>query len=1004
VRKQALAWIITISAIVAIIYMISSDRSTNSTQPQAVNGILDLRNTTEAKNNNISLSGEWLFVPNEFTKPGTFTTDSVVEMVPGPWKSNAEYGTYQLKMYLPEDLEEVGFRVRNIWSAHTLYVNGQQLSKYGEVGKSKETTVPVNTSYEVYTKVTTNELIVTLHVANFYNARSGIIFPIDFGNVMIMKDDVHQDYTLEWMAIFILIIFGLFHFTIFLIRKKDDAYFFSGLYFLSLAVLVMTRGERLLLRKFPSISFDLYFTIQDVATYGSGLLLLFFLRKIEPKLISTKWSSILFAPVYLYIVALLLLPARSVSSMQTVFLDYLNIVFLGFIIRIAYLTLKRKSKLLRNEAINLMIIILFLFLFSISGTFDQLFFSGKNIFNRLGLLGYVISMNVFLAVRMMNRTTEAERLNDNLRQVIQVKDEILAILSYEMKAPLHGVHSLINDIRKSSIQLFNRNQLNQLIVIEETTEKLTYLVNDLQDFTRMRFNELQLNMVTVDLRMIIDHVARLVDSDFIYKDISFINEIPDSTYVLADENRFRQVVFNVLNHAIKSTSNGQIIASYQIVNDEIYLFVVVTSEGMDPEMVQQIFSVREFADSAEFLYKHEQVIGIGLFISKELINRMNGRIWVEATTIGKGTTLGIALQHVNRDEDLNIKNHDSLNLAKNLDRLEINHNLRKVLIVDDDSVHIEVLKAILANSYTVIVAFSGKQALMILEEYDISYVITDMMMPGMSGIELTRRIRDKYSLMELPVIITMLSDSPKDVEILFQAGANDYLTKPFKSEVVLSRLNAVQQIKDASEEALAHELAFLQAQIKPHFLYNALSSIISFCYSDGERAAHLLTMLSSYLRYMFDAGRDGLISTLQEELDVIDAYVEIERARFGDRLTYSREICEEIQTKDIHLPSLLIQPLIENAIRHGLFNKEGNGHVQLTIYSKEKFLFIEVEDDGVGMTDDIVSQLLSEEISSKGIGFSNVFRRIRKIRGGDLQIISKKGKGTKLTVMIPIGE
>ena len=93
----------------------------------------------------------------------------------------------------------------------------------------------------------------------------------------------------------------------------------------------------------------------------------------------------------------------------------------------------------------------------------------------------------------------------------------------------------------------------------------------------------------------------------------------------------------------------------------------------------------------------------------------------------------------------------------------------------------------------------------------------------------------------------------------------------------MARLNAAEQTKQSMLKAIEYEMAFLQTQIKPHFLYNALSNIIAFCYTDGERAAYLLTMLSSFLRYIFETSRDGQFSTLQKELEIIEAYVEVEK-------------------------------------------------------------------------------------------------------------------------------
>ena len=186
-------------------------------------------------------------------------------------------------------------------------------------------------------------------------------------------------------------------------------------------------------------------------------------------------------------------------------------------------------------------------------------------------------------------------------------------------------------------------------------------------------------------------------------------------------------------------------------------------------------------------------------------------------------------------------------------------------------------------------------------------------------------------------------------------------------------------------KAIEYEMAFLQTQIKPHFLYNALSNIISFCYTDGERAAYLLTMLSSFLRYIFETSRDGQFSSLQKELEIIEAYVEVEKARFGERLTFAYDIDPSIAVENVLIPSLLIQPLVENAIRHGLFNKDGPGHVQVTISLQGQLLSIQVSDDGIGMSTEQYAQLMGGTTSNVGIGFTNVRRRVHDLTQGRSQ-------------------
>ncbi|MNI37006.1 Sensor histidine kinase YpdA [compost metagenome] len=227
------------------------------------------------------------------------------------------------------------------------------------------------------------------------------------------------------------------------------------------------------------------------------------------------------------------------------------------------------------------------------------------------------------------------------------------------------------------------------------------------------------------------------------------------------------------------------------------------------------------------------------------------------------------------------------------------------------------------------------------------------------------------------------------------------MTKPFEGETLIARIQTLIAMKTSIQEAIRNEHAFHQAQIKPHFLYNALSSVISFCYTDGEKAAYLLTMLSQYLRYILDMDRSTLFVPLYREIELIRAYVEIEKARFGERFEFECHVDPSLQYENI--PSLCIQPFVENAIRHGLFEKEGSGKVTLSIYHKEdSYMQVLIQDDGVGMPDELIHQMLKADLPVGGIGIANIRKRLGMIPEAELTINSELRHGTKVSMCLPL--
>lgn len=207
------------------------------------------------------------------------------------------------------------------------------------------------------------------------------------------------------------------------------------------------------------------------------------------------------------------------------------------------------------------------------------------------------------------------------------------------------------------------------------------------------------------------------------------------------------------------------------------------------------------------------------------------------------------------------------------------------------------------------------------------------------------------------------------------------------------------RIKSAEEVADLNEIMFLQAQIKPHFLYNTLNVIASLCRIDAERARTLILDLSQYLHHTFSYRPDSYQSSLEAELEYVKAYVHIEQARFKDKIEVIYDIAD---VKNAIVPAMSIQPLVENAIRHGVRKGVGYGTVTLKISEVENTLQIEVEDDGIGLTEEQVRQInTGEESLSGGIGLTNINRRLKMLYGSELKVESTLGKGTRFSFNIP---
>ena len=199
------------------------------------------------------------------------------------------------------------------------------------------------------------------------------------------------------------------------------------------------------------------------------------------------------------------------------------------------------------------------------------------------------------------------------------------------------------------------------------------------------------------------------------------------------------------------------------------------------------------------------------------------------------------------------------------------------------------------------------------------------------------------------------------------------------------------------------ELALLQAQINPHFLYNTLDTII-WLNESGEisEAIKMVASLSNYFRFSLSRGKS--VITLEEEEQHIRSYLEIQQMRYRDLMDYEIDI--PVRLKNYILPKLTLQPLVENALYHGIKNTRRKGFIQLTGKEHNGCVILEVKDDGYGMSQERLEQLKASltDGTNEGFGLRTVHQRIQILFGAEygLALQSEPGKGTRISVTIPM--
>lgn len=211
------------------------------------------------------------------------------------------------------------------------------------------------------------------------------------------------------------------------------------------------------------------------------------------------------------------------------------------------------------------------------------------------------------------------------------------------------------------------------------------------------------------------------------------------------------------------------------------------------------------------------------------------------------------------------------------------------------------------------------------------------------------------------------------------------------------------KVENQAKLLASAERRALQAQINPHFLFNALNTIISVSRKNSDDARRLLIDLSQFFRKNLSAGME--LVPLEQEIEHVKAYLSIEQARFGERLKTEFSI-NSPTALSIKVPPLILQPLVENAVKHGIMPKPEGGRVTIKIEDLSDGVVVSVKDDGVGMTEDIFENIKNNKVSKDKIGLRNVNGRLENYFGKEscLKILSNYGSGTLIKFFIPYNQ
>ena len=474
---------------------------------------------------------------------------------------------------------------------------------------------------------------------------------------------------------------------------------------------------------------------------------------------------------------------------------------------------------------------------------------------------------------------EHERLiTERLQRIDTLKDAFLANTSYELRTPLSGIIGLAESLIDGAAGELPQAARQNLGIIVSSGKRLAHLVNDILDFSRLKNRELVLHARPLSLHVAADVIFTLFRPLIRNKAIELVNTISTALpAVLADENRVQQILYNLIDNGIKFTEAGTITLSADVVNDRqnrLAITVADTGIGIPADAQERVFRSFEQVDGS--ISREYGGTGLGLSITKQLVELQGGQIQVESER-GQGARFTFTLPLAGEGESKR-----PLPLGEGRGEGGVTTEIiatpevvvpptpaeaeYTILVVDDEYSNVQVLaNQLTLRNYAVEAACSGQEALALVKDYQtrgerFDLILLDLMMPRMSGYEVARKIRATYPPHELPIIMLTAKNQIADVAAGFSVGANDYITKPFSKEELLSRVKTHVQLAKTN---------ISYSRFVPHdylkFLHK--ESIVEVNLGDHV-AKEMAVMFSDMQLSAMSAGT----MTSQEYFDVVNAY------------------------------------------------------------------------------------------------------------------------------------